>query len=84
MADSDSKLTMQLCGALLSNISFISLDACSVSTLGGNLKESFRLRFGSNTFPAVLLSGNPSAPVTLKIGLQVLSNIISYGEREGE
>lgn len=42
--------------------------AFSASKVGGSLKESLKVVYGLNTFPATEGSGNPAAPITSSFG----------------
>jgi hypothetical protein len=72
IADSIRTLTAAPYGGSRSSARRTTSDARAASSVGGSRNESFSVVEGLSTFPALRLSGNPSAPVTLSVGRHVL------------
>src|ERR1700744_673408 len=70
--DSGSKLTCAPYGGSRCRASCTARAALSGSTVGGRRSEIFKDISGNSTLPAALTDGKPSAPVTAKVGRQVL------------
>ena len=65
------KVTRAPYGGSVSSVRRMASAAAAAFAVGGRRNDSFTLRRGASTLPALLTFGSPSSPVTVKVGFHV-------------